>query len=189
MSTFSFLSILSIHLLLSAPVLASAQSADRPAWTFGGTVGGGQTWDDEGSIGRGWLIGGYADRRISRNVDIEFSVDFLTHERHTGPSSFQAEGHTTHLSAALIRRFGPPRSNLFLLGGGTIGIHRGTAGLADAPQADTDGTHPGFLAGGGLSFRTARNVEIAPIFRFTMLSIDVDSDSAMSYTLGVRVGF
>jgi hypothetical protein len=170
---------------------ASGQTVqDRPAWTFGGTLGGGQTWDDEGSIGRGWLAGAYADRRISRNVDLELSADVLWHDRFTGPSSFQAEGRTAYLSAALIRRFGPPRSNVFLLGGGTIAIHRGTAGFADEPvQADTDGTHPGYVFGGGFSFRAARNIEIAPIVRFTVLSIDVDSDPATSYMLGVRVGF
>jgi hypothetical protein len=177
-------------MLLNAPPPVSAQGQQRPAWTFGGTAGGGQTWDDEGSIGRGWLIGGYADRRISRNVDLEFSADLVTHERHTGPSSFQAEGHTTYLTVAVIRRFGPPRANVFVLGGGTIGLHRGTAGFADQPvQADTGGTHPGYIFGGGFSFRAARNMEIAPIVRFTVLSIDVDSDPATSYMLGLRIGF
>lgn len=183
-----------VAIMLIAFVGASEVSAqsmpERPRWTFGGTVGGGQTWDDEGSIGRGWLAGVYADRRISRNMDLELSADVLWHDRFTGPSSFQAEGHTTYVTAALIRRFGPPRSNVFLLGGGTMGIHRGTAGFADEPaQANTDGTHPGYIFGGGFSFRAAGTIEIAPTVRFTMLSIDDDSDPAMSYMLGVRVGF
>lgn len=47
---------------------------ERPAWTFGATAGGGQTWDDEGSIGKGWLVGGYIDRRISTHVDFELGA-------------------------------------------------------------------------------------------------------------------
>ena len=52
----------------------SAQTSERPAWTFGATAGGGQTWDDEGSIGKGWLVGGYIDRRISAHVDFELGA-------------------------------------------------------------------------------------------------------------------
>ena len=189
MQTISILLAASIT-VLAATEMSAQTRPERPVWTLGGTVGGGQTWDDEGSIGRGWLVGGYADRRISRNVDLEVSADVLWHDRFTGPSSFQAEGHTMYVTAALMRRFGPPRINAFLLGGGTIGIHRGTAGFADEPvQANTDGTHPGYIFGGGCSLRTAGNIEIAPTVRFKMLSIDDDSDPAMSYMLGVRVGF
>ena len=69
-------------------------------------------------------------------------------------------------------------------------MHRGTAGFADQPvQADTDRTHPGYIFGGGFAFRTARNIQIAPLVRFTVLSIEVDSDPATSYMVGVRVGF
>jgi hypothetical protein len=176
--------------LLSFSSQSSAQSAERPSWTIGATAGGGQTWDDEGSIGKGWLLGGYAARRISRHVDMEFSVDLLRHERNTGPFSFQAEGHTTYLNAALVRRFGPPRSNFFLLGGGTVGIHNGKAGSGDMPALnDADSTNVGFIFGAGGSFLTTANIEIAPLVRMTWMEVSDDSDPFSSIMAGVRVGF
>lgn len=59
--------------ILSAGVVA-AQTNPSPSWTFGGTGGYGRTWDDEGQIGSGVLIGAYADRRIFRNTDLELSL-------------------------------------------------------------------------------------------------------------------
>jgi hypothetical protein len=175
--------------LLSLPSQSSAQSSERPSWTFGVTAGGGQTWDDEGSIGKGWLVGAYVDRRISRHVDIEFSADLLRHERNTGPFSFQAEGHTTYLSAALLRRFGPPGGNFFLLGGGTVGIHKGKAGSGDMPELnDTDSANVGFIFGAGASFLATANIEIVPIVRMTWMEASADSDPFSSIMAGVRVG-
>jgi hypothetical protein len=176
-------------LLLSAASHSSAQTITRPAWTFGGTAGGGQTWDDEGSIGKGWLVGGYVDRRLSDHVDIDFSVDLLRHERNTGPFSFQAEGHTTYLSAAVLRRFGAPEASFFLLGGGTVGIHNGKAGLGDAPLTEHDSTNVGFIFGADAMFRTSANIQIAPIVRMTLMRVSDDADPFSSIMAGIRVGF
>ena len=176
--------------LLSLASETLAQTAERPAWTFGATAGGGQTWDDEGSIGKGWLVGGYLDRRISAHVDLEIGADVLRHERNTGPFSFQAEGYTTYLSAALLRRFGPPKSNFFLLGGGTVGIHNGKAGIGDAPALnDAGSSNVGFVFGGGASFLTSARIEIGPIVRMTWMRVSDDSDPFSSITIGMRVGW
>ena len=170
------------------PAAAAAQTADRPAWTFGATGGGGGTWDDEGSIGKGWLVGGFVDRRLSGRVDLEFAADLLRHERDTG-TGFQAEGHTTYLSAALIGRFGSPKTNVFLLGGGTVGIHSGTVAFTDLPPRETDSSNVGFIFGAGLSVRTTTNLEIAPLVRMTLMRVSDDSDPYSSIMVGVRVGF
>jgi hypothetical protein len=166
-----------------------AQSLERPAWRLGGTAGGGSTWDDEGSIGSGWLAGAYVGRRLSEHVDVEFAADLLRHERNTGRFGFQAEGHTTYVSAVLVRRFGPPAANVFLLGGGTLGIHRGNAGLADTPALNENhSTNVGFIFGGGFSVRLRHNVEIAPLVRWTLMRISDDADPWSSIMAGVRIG-
>jgi hypothetical protein len=168
---------------------SSAQPPARPSWSLGATAGAGKTWDDEGSIGSGWLIGGYVQRRLTTHMDLELSGDLLRHERNTGPFSFRADGHTTYFGAALVGRFGPPDANFFLLGGGTLGIHRGEAGLGDAPALNQhESTNVGFIFGGGLSFRTSNGLEIAPLVRMTVMRVDDDADPFSSIMAGVRIG-
>ena len=176
-------------LLLSATPVA-AQDTDESRWSFGGTVGAGRTWDDEGSIGKGWLIGGYADWRVIGRLHLEFSADLLTHDRPPAPAaSFTAEGKTTYLSTAALWRFGSPRANAFILTGGTLGIHRGKAGVAGAPLNESNDVSPGLIFGGGMTFRAGRTVEISPVVRMTFLVIDDDLDPFSSVMGGIRIGF
>jgi hypothetical protein len=50
-------------ILLMAPAAAHAQTTADPAWTAGGIVGFGRTWDDESQIGSGVLLGARVDGR------------------------------------------------------------------------------------------------------------------------------
>lgn len=165
----------------------SAQPAPDPRWTFGGTAGFARTWDDEGSIGSGWLAGGYVNRRLSKHVDLEFAADVVKNDR---DDAFQANGHTTYLSGELIRRFGSRSANFFLMGGGAIAIYNGSTGFADNSfRTERSSVNPGWIFGGGLSFRTGNDVEIAPIVRMTLMNIENDSDPWSTFTAGVRIGF
>src|SRR5687767_10095246 len=85
-------------LLLIVPA-AQAQSSADPAWTAGGIVGFGRTWDDESQIGTGVLLGARVDGRLAGGLWVEGSLDWLRHNRDEG--AFRAEGHTTLLGAAL----------------------------------------------------------------------------------------
>jgi hypothetical protein len=168
---------------------AGAVSAQTTPSRFaaGGTVGFGQTWDDEGSIGRGWLAGGYADVRLFGHTDAEFAVDVLRHDRN---DRFQAQGHTTFASAALRQRFGGDRTYGYVLGGVAIGSHTGTAGFPELGLVNEySGTHGGFLFGGGFTFTAGNNVEIGPVVRIALLGADSDSDPASAIMTGVRIGF
>ena len=172
--------------LLVTPVGAAAQTVD-PKWTFGATGGGGRTWDDEGSIGSGWLAGGYADWLLSKHVDLEFAGDLLANKR---TDAFEADGKTTYLSAQVIRRFGGRQANAFLMGGGTVAIHNGSTQFSDGSfHSDHSSTNPGWIFGGGMSFRTSNDIEIAPIVRMTLMHIGDDSDPWSAFTVGIRVGF
>ena len=172
--------------LLITPATADGQTTE-PKWTFGGTGGWGKTWDDEGGIGSGWLIGGYVDRKLSKHVDLEFAADLLANKR---TDNFEADGKTTYLSAQIIRRFGSRQANGFVMGGGALAIHDGTTQFSDGSfRAEHTSTNPGLIFGGGLSFRTANDIEIAPIVRMTLMFIDDDSDPWSTISVGVRVGF
>ena len=166
----------------------AAQSGAPSRVSLGATGGFGQTWDDEGSIGSGWLAGAYADVRILTHTDAEFSVDWLRHDRSTG--AFQAEGHTTFVSAALRQRFGGDRANGYALGGVALGAHKGTAGFPGVENLinHNSSTHGGFLFGGGLSFRVGERMELGPVIRIAVLGANVDSDPASAIMAGVRIG-
>lgn len=168
---------------------AGAQPSSRDSrWTFGGAAGFGSTWDDEGSIGSGVLAAGYADWRWLRHTDVEVSVDYLRHKRSTG--FFQAEGHTTFVSAALVQRFGGNAAHGFVFGGVTLGSHAGTAGFpADNLIAENKGTHPGYTFGGGLMVRAAERFEVGPFVRVVFLTAESDSDVFAAGMAGVRIGF
>lgn len=175
-----------IAIVLTAGSVA-AQSGAPSRLSVGATGGFGQTWDDEGSIGSGWLAGAYGDVRLLSHMDAEFSVDWLRHDRSTG--AFQAEGHTTFVSAVLRQRFGGDRANAYVLGGVTLGAHTGTAGFpAEDLINHNSSTHGGFMFGGGLSFRVGERMELGPVIRIAMLGANVDSDPASAITAGFRIG-
>ena len=166
---------------------ASAQPARDARWTFGGTAGLARTWDDEGSIGSGWTAGGYVERRLSKHVGVEFAADLVKNDRR---DAFEADGRTTYVSAQLIRRFGNRTANFFLMGGGALAFYEGTTGFSDGSfRSEHSSTNPGWMFGGGLSFRTASDIEIAPIVRLTLMQIDSDSDPWSAIIGGVRIGF
>ena len=135
--------ILAVLFFFSLARAASAQTAPPASrWSFGGTVGAGQTWDDESSLGTGVLAGGYADLRLLRLTDLELSADYLRHKRGTG--FFQAEGHMTIVGASLVQRFGGDTIKGFVLGGGVITAHSAygeVRGSRERQERDAPGLH------------------------------------------------
>jgi hypothetical protein len=175
-----------VLVLLLLPAGQALAQTD-PNWTVGATVGFAKTTDDEGSIGDGWALGGYADRRLTKRLDFELSADVIRNRR---TDNFQVDGHTTYLSGLLVGRFGPRRSQFLLMGGPSVAVYRGTTGFAsETLRNEHRSTNPGLMGGVGLSFRTANDIEIAPLMRMTMMRIEVDSDPWAMLTFGIRVGF
>jgi hypothetical protein len=166
---------------------ASAQTA-QPAsrWAYGATVGAGQIWDDESSLGSGMLAGGYADFRLLRLTDLELSADYLRHKRGTG--FFQAQGHMTIVGASLVQRFGGETIKGFVLGGPVVTSHSGTFEF-DNRTSRRSGTHSGFMFGGGMTVRAARRVEMGPVARFVLVGVDDETSAKMAATVGFRVGW
>ncbi len=174
-------------LLFTLAGSASAQTTQPTSrWSLGGTVGAGQTWNDESSLGTGVLAGGYADLRLLGLTDLELSADYLRHVRSTG--FFQSQGHMTTLGASLVQRFGGDTIKGFVLVGGVIGVHYGTTTF-EGNVADRDGTHPGFMFGGGATFRATPRVEVGPLVRMVFLTVDDETSAKATATFGFRVGW
>jgi hypothetical protein len=166
---------------------ASAQTT-RPAsrWSFGATVGAGQTWDDESSLGTGVLAGGFADWRLLRLTDLELSADYLGHNR--GTWFFQAQGHMMIIGASLVQRFGGDTIKGYVLGGPVMTSHSATVEF-DNRTSHRSGTHPGFMYGGGVTFRAAPRIEVGPLVRLVFVDVNDETSAKMNATFGFRIGF
>ena len=173
-----------LFILFIAPAAAQAQPAADPAWTAGGIVGFGRTFDDESQIGSGVLLGARVDGRIAGPLWLEGSVDWLRHDRDEG--AFQAQGHTTLLGAALKARFGSAATHGYVLGGPVLAVHSAT-NTFDGVARDVDSTDAGISFGGGFAGRVGGRLEIGPEARMTILWAGDDSAPAYAIYGGVRL--
>ena len=177
-------------ILLAFVFIAMAGAAHAQGQVSRGTIsaigGFGKTLDDEGSLGRGWLLGAGMDRPIFGTTRAELSFEVLSHDRNSG--FFQSNGTTWIGGLSLVHRFGTGQAQPYILGGITVGHHRGTNVFngSPVPLANTDA---GLRLGGGVAIRVNRRIEISPEVRFNGFFIDNDSDPATVPSLGVRVGW
>jgi hypothetical protein len=169
-------------LIACAAGTARAQSPESKS-SLSAVVGGGQTWDDEGSLGRGLLAGAAIDRALAGGLRAELSVELLTHDRSEG--FLQAEGHTVILGASVLQRFGRGHAQPYLLGGVTTGWHSGSRTFVDR-RSDESSSDVGWRAGLGLAIRAGSAFEISPEVRMNGFFIDSDSHPAMLLSAGVR---
>ena len=176
--------------LMFAFIVALAATSPLQAQESRGSVnavgGFGKTWDDEGSLGRGWLVGGAVDRVIFGRTRLEGSVEVLTHDRNAG--YFLSEGQTVVGGLSLVRRFGSGGAQPYLAGGLTLGHHSGTNSFVDErfPISSTDA---GFRGAFGIAFRAGRRMEISPEIRLIGFFVENDSDPVSVISFGIRVGW
>ena len=145
-----------------------------------------KTYDDEGSIGRGWLLGGSVERVLFGTTRAEFSLELVTNDRDTG--HFAAEGQTTIVGASLVHRFGRHRVQPYVLGGLTLGHYSGKSSFDDL-RFTASSTDLGLRFGGGVAVIVNERLEVSPEFRMNGFFIDNHSDPWMIPTFGVRVGY
>lgn len=172
--------------LVAAVAAPAAAQSVRQGFdsTVSAVGGGGRTWDDEGQIGSGIVVGGRVDRRLFGNTFLEGGLELLGHTR-TG--RFAADGHTTFISGTLVQRFGLGAAQPYVLGGYTVALHSGTAGFPeDGILHDTGGTSHGYLFGGGVAAAIGDRFEIGPEARFFVLGSKDDSLPAWATWVGVR---
>lgn len=174
----------SLVVLVGLSADARAQSPESRG-TVGGIVGVGRTWDDEGGLGTGRAFGGRIDWRIFGNTSLEASVDSLSHDRSGG--FFEAEGRTTLLGASLVQRFGGSATQPYVLGGVHLASHSGSTTFDDM-RTERDSSDVGYHFGGGIAFRAGQRLELGPEVRFFLIQPENDSDPAMAYWIGARIG-
>jgi hypothetical protein len=170
-------------LSLSLTTGAFAQTDSRAS--VAGTISASQTWDDEGSLGKGIGAGGRVDWRLFGNTSVEGSVDFLAHDRSGG--FFQSEGNSTLLSVSLVQRFGHATAQPYVLGGVGLVHHSGTTQFEDLAFR-RNSTDPAFHFGGGVAVKINERFEIGPEARFYVIRAGNSSDPAWASWFGVRVG-
>ena len=168
----------------SAAGMARAQPAP-PKSSLSAVVGAGQTWDDESSLGRGWLAGAAIDRALVGGLRAELSIELLTHDRSEG--FLQAEGHTVIAGASVLQRFGRGQTRPYLFAGLTSGRHSGSRTFGDQ-RSNESSSDFGWRAGAGLAIHFGSKYEIAPELRMNGFFIDNDSPPAMLLSAGVRFG-
>jgi hypothetical protein len=173
-----------IALLLAGP--AVAQTVDPPL-AASATLGWGQTWDDEGSLGSGIGTGVRLEGRLFGNTRAEVGVDLLLHDRDAG--YFQANGRTAFFTAALIQRFGRAAVQPYLLAGGLIAWHRGDVSFSDQVLRPRRSTDTGLVFGGGMAIRFKQRFEAGPELRLITIAPDNDIDPAWAYLASIRIGY
>ena len=164
---------------------ATAQPDDSRT-SVSAVTGFAKTFDDEGSIGRGWLIGGSVDRVLFGNTRAELSLEFASNNRDTG--FFAVEGDTTIVGLSLVHRFGRRTAQPYIFGGGTFGHHSGKSRVGDLGFTYSS-TNPGLRFGTGVVIVLNRRLELSPEFRMNGFFIDNDSDVWMIPSFGMRVGY
>jgi hypothetical protein len=172
-------------LTLLVTCLAGAAHAQSPESRSSVSViaGGGQTFDDESSLGRGWLIGAALDRVIAGSTRAEVTVELVTHDRSEG--FFLAEGHTVIAGLSLVQRFGRGRIQPYALAGATAGHHSGTNTFGGF-RSHVSSNDLGWRAGIGIVFRAGSRYEISPELRMNGFFVDDDSNPTLLPSAGVR---
>ena len=171
--------------LSTFPATASAQPAD-PRSTVSAVGGFGKTFDDEGSLGSGWLVGGAIDRVVFGRTRAEVSFEVLTHDRDSG--YFQSRGRTMIAGLSLVRRFGSGGGQPYLFAGLTAGHHSGT-NVFDGSPVHRSNADAGIRFGAGVAIRAGQRLEVSPEFRINGFFIDNDADPATLFSFGIRFGW
>ena len=177
----TLLIVLTVVLLAGAP---AAQTIGDPRNTMAVVGGGGQTWDDEGSLGSGLVGGVRIERRLFGNTRAELAADLLTHDRDAG--YFKANGRTTLLTLSLAQRFSRGAVQPYVMGGFLLASHSGSVTF-DTFHSTRRSHDTGLAFGGGVAVRLRKRLEIGPEIRFLTIAPEMDIDPALAYWIGLRL--
>ena len=176
--------IMLVALSIAVAGRASAQVEESKS-TVTIVTGAGKTFDDEGSLGDGWLVGGSIDRLIFGSTRAELTLERLTHSRDV--TYFASSGSTITAGASLVHRFGRRAAQPYLFAGLTVGHHSGTNRFRDQ-AVSLSSTDMGLRFWTGVAIRVGRRLELSPELRMNGFFIDNDADPAMLPSFGVRLG-
>ena len=119
--------------LVLAALPATAQSSGEfKRWEVHGFIGGGKSYDDEGSIGSG-LSGGFGiGKRLTRRIGVEGEYTRFHHRREIAGGAFLWEGSANLFTGNLLIHFSPDsRAQPFvLIGAGGMSYEGGGPGFS-----------------------------------------------------------
>jgi opacity protein-like surface antigen len=162
------------HLALALALLVSVATA-VPAQTLGVTVGGGRTWDDEGSVGNGGSIGASAWWPTAGRWAFGVDLERLSHDRTTSNGGLRFRGRTWILSGIAALRFGNGPARPYLFGGAGLLHYAGT--FEDSTfqtRTARDSSSSTLAFGAGIDFEASRHVSIRPELRIYMAQPEDD---------------
>lgn len=159
-----------------ACVLAARPAAAQPRGYAFGTGGYGSVWGDEGSLGKGGVVGGGGGFAITGHLAVEGAVTASRHER----AGFIAwEGEPRAVTARAVYRFGRSDSSARPFVAGGIGYFR-YPGTVTETRFDSPGAPPhivsrdwlvsgrAFDAGGGVEVNLTPRLFLRPEFWLTL---------------------
>ena len=175
----------SIVLSLVAQAGPSAPASPPPTpVSIYGSIGGGKTWDDEGSIGNGLSAGGGVEWRFRPKWSVGADVERLEHERQT--AGINASGRTIFASANIAYRFAARGVSPYVGGGFGGAFHDGEThfgGAAPTPRSSASTMEYGMV---GVEIPIGDRFAVSPEFRITFCQPPDDSAPWSAMRFGVK---
>jgi opacity protein-like surface antigen len=138
-------------LILALLSLASTARAQDGAIEAYGVIGGGRTYDDEGSVGNGIAGGGNVGFRFAQKAGVELDVNHFRHEREVAGGALLFRGHGTYVTGNVLYHFSNSRVRPYVLGG--LGLLHYTNQSRVLPDQQPDGSSSGFALNFGFGIK------------------------------------
>ena len=180
----------SIVLSLVAQAGPSTAASPPPApVSIYGSIGGGKTWDDEGSIGQGMSAGGGVEWRFRPKWSVGADVERLDHDRET--AGLNASGHTVFASANIAYRFVAHGVTPYVGGGFGAAFHKGETHFGAGAPTPHSSTSPMEYGTVGVEIPIGDRFAVSPEFRITFTQPPDDSApwAAMRFAVKASLRF
>jgi len=154
-----------------------------------GSIGGGKTWDDEGSIGQGMSAGGGVEWRFRPKWSVGADVERLGHDRET--AGLNASGHTVFASANIAYRFVAHGVTPYVGGGFGAAFHKGETHFGAGAPTPHSSTSPMEYGTVGVEIPIGDRFAVSPEFRITFTQPPDDSApwAAMRFAVKASLRF
>jgi opacity protein-like surface antigen len=157
----------------------------------GATVGGGKTWDDEGTIGNGLSSGGSVEWRFDPRMSVIFRLERLGHERQTSGDLLVFSGRTIFATGEFQYRFRPSGATPYVTGGYGAALYSGQLTSRFGTIVNTNrSSRSGVLVGaGGVEVPIGRRVFVTPELRLYICQPTEDFAPWMAIRRALNVGW
>jgi hypothetical protein len=153
-----------VAVFLLIPIKSFGQDYDS-RWEVFGTVGYGGTWDDEGGIGGGIVVGGGLGVRPTSRVGFEGSFLRVFHKRTFDLSPVIFEGTGVFVSGNALYHFSESRVQPYVTGGAGLVHHTDRSSGLGQPRSSVGASGLAYNFGAGLRIFANRHISLRPEFK------------------------